>query len=375
MLTIGFDAKRAFSNYTGLGNYSRSVITSLAQNFPEHKYILYTTKEKIDGRTAILKQLPNTMVVTPKFPFFKSAWRSRFVVPTLQQHKLDIYHGLSHEIPLGIQHTNIKTVVTIHDLIFLRYPQYYKSIDRKIYEAKFRNACTNADVVVAISEQTKRDIIAYFDITAEKIKVVYQSCDDIFKLSDDDVQRQAVKVKYNLPEEYLLTVGTIEERKNLLLLAKALKNTPNHVQLVVVGKQTAYAEKVKQYLAAEQLTARVHFLENVSFTDLPYIYQLAKVFVYPSRFEGFGIPILEALYCGTPVIAAAGSCLEEAGGPDSMYVHPDDELRLSEQINLILNNSDVANDMVARGKIYAASFNEARQAQQLMDIYLELVRV
>ena len=369
MLRIGFDAKRAFLNNTGLGNYSRSVITSLASTFPENEYFLYTTQQVNNSRTAGMLSAPGVKVRTPAIPILKSLWRSRFVVSTLLKDKIDLYHGLSHEIPVSIQNTSIKTVVTIHDLIFLRYPQYYKPADRKIYEIKFRNACKNADKIIAISEQTKRDIIHYFGTDKSKIEVVYQSCDASFAQNYSTEHLNVIRKKYHLPEKFLLNVGTIEDRKNLMLIAKSLSEIPGEVKLVVIGKETPYAGKVKRYLAEHGLEGRVLFLKDIPFGDLPAIYQLAKIFIYPSEFEGFGIPVLEALNAGVPVIAASGSCLEEAGGPSSLYVSPTDHKALVVAVNNILQNAELTNNMIAAGKLHAAQFKENAHAENLMRIY------
>lgn len=371
MLRIGFDAKRAFLNRTGLGNYARSVISSLAARFPEEHYFLYTPKTGKDEKITAMLETPSVTVRTPSLPILTSAWRSRFVVPQLIKDRLDIYHGLSHEIPIGIQHSGIKTLVTIHDLIFLRYPQYYKAADRKIYNVKFRNACKYADLIVAVSEQTKRDIVHYFGTDPARIKVVYQSCAPVFREPCSTSQLAQVKHKYNLPPQFLLTVGTVEERKNLMLIARALQQVPE-VPLVVVGKQTAYAAQVKAFLQERHLEQRVLFLEGVSFPDLRALYQQATLFLYPSEFEGFGIPILEALCSGIPVIAATGSCLEEAGGPDSIYVDPKDEQALAAAINHLLQHPEQCSRMIQAGRAFAASFTEEHHADSLMQLYRAL---
>ena len=373
MMKIGFDAKRAFLNHTGLGNYSRSVITSLSHYFPGNAYFLYTPKAIQNARTEQLYQGERLHIRQPSFPLFKSLWRSRLVVPQLKRDHLDIYHGLSHELPVGLHKTGIRSVVTIHDLIFLRYPQYYKLADRKIYEAKFRYACNNADRIVAISKQTQKDICTYFQTPEEKIEVIYQSCDPLFTQQQTTLQLQQLKEKYKLPDQYLLNVGTIEERKNLMLIVQAMTMLPTSVHLVVVGKGTAYLEKVKTYIAQHGLADRVIFLENIPFTELPAIYQLAGLFIYPSEFEGFGIPVLEALYSGVPVIAATGSCLEEAGGPDSMYVHPKDQEGLARAITNVFSDEDLRTRMITTGKKYAAQFTERRQAEQLETVYRKLL--
>lgn len=372
MLRIGFDAKRAFLNTTGLGNYSRSVISSLAHCYPDDRYYLYTPKTGKHQAYQAALQHPALFVRTPRFPVLRSAWRSRFVVPQLVRDQLDVYHGLSHEIPLGIGKTNISVAVTIHDLIFLRYPHYYKAADRKIYELKFRAACRHADIVIAISEQTKRDIMAHFDTSEERIRVIYQSCDPLFRLPCTAEKKQEVRAKYGLPEQYLLTIGTIEERKNLLLIAKTLRRLPEDIILVAIGKPTAYAQLVKDYLQREGLAHRVLFPASVPFGDLPALYQAATLFLYPSRFEGFGIPVLEALCSGTPVIAATGSCLEEAGGPDSIYISPDDEEALTAAIDRLWYDPAQRESMRIKGKVYSEAFTEPQHARRLMQVYHEL---
>ncbi len=377
-MKIGFDAKRAFSNFTGLGNYSRSTIRILTEHFPTKKYLLYTAKVPDENQVRFL-DLPHHAQTHIRIPrtfigeLFPSYWRSFGILKDLQSDRIDVYHGLSHELPKNIHKTPIKTVVTIHDLIFLRYPQFYKSIDRKIYERKFRYACEHADAVIAISEQTKRDIIHFFGIDEKKISVIYQSCSPIFYQSLSNIEREMVRKKYKLPSNYLLNVGTIEERKNLMTLVKALKHSKSDLPLVVVGRKTAYFDKVRQYIHEHQLTQRIHFIEKINFSDLPAIYQMASLFIYPSFFEGFGIPIIEALHSSTPVIAAKGSCLEEAGGAHSLYIHPGDEKELAEKIDAVLSTKDLRDKMIREGKDYVKKFNEGEIAEKLIKLYKKII--
>ena len=286
-MRIGFDAKRAFQNFTGLGNYSRFVLKTLAQNQAQNQYFLYAPKAIQNPRTSFLFQLQNVVIKTAPIKWLKSYWRSKGVVKDLVKDEIEIYHGLSHEIPSGLKQRGIKSVVTIHDLIYIRYPQFFKYIDRKIYDYKFRAACKNADRIIAISEQTKRDIIQYFGTNPDKITVVYQGCDEVFYLpASADVKNEVSKL-YQLPAEFLLCVGTLEERKNQLIILKALTQLPSHFKLVLVGKQGPYANQLVQFIKEHHLQNRVQLLENVPFTHLPAIYQSAKIFVYPSKFEGF----------------------------------------------------------------------------------------
>nr|MBC7613321.1 glycosyltransferase family 4 protein [Pseudopedobacter sp.] len=181
------------------------------------------------------------------------------------------------------------------------------------------------------------------------------------------------KLKYHLPNEFLLCVGTVETRKNQILILKALQLLPKNIHLLLVGKTTPYRNILNNFIELHRLQSRVQFLENISFSDLPAIYQLAKIFVYPSKFEGFGIPILEALNSGVPVIATTGSCLEEAGGPDSLYIHPDDDSGLSSTILRLWTNETLRNQIIEKGKRFALSFREDKVAAHLMRVYQKII--
>ena len=223
-MKIGFDAKRLFHNATGLGNYSRDLIRILAKSNPENKYYLYNSKPKKIDRIEIDSKTIFEKIFTGN-SLFSAFWRFSSIKKTLKKDGIEIFHGLSGEIPFGISETKIKSIVSIHDLIFVRYPNLYSIIDRKIYFWKFKYAAKNADLIVAISEQTKNDIVDFLKIDPKKIKVIYQGCATNFKAIVTTSILKEVKDKYQLPEKFLLNVGTIEERKNILSVFEALKET------------------------------------------------------------------------------------------------------------------------------------------------------
>lgn len=376
-MRIGFDGKRAVQNFTGLGNYSRYIADILCHFYPENDYILYAPKKRDNKRLNQLTGQYRQLSLAYPVSFWKklsSLWRVWGITSQLESEGIDIFHGLSNELPLNIRKSRIKSIVTIHDLIFLRFPQYYHLIDRKIYTYKFRKACENADKIIAISECTKRDIIRYFGISEDKIEVVYQGCDTSFTHAVTEEKKREVRSKYQLPEHYILNVGSIEERKNILAAVLALPMLPTDIHLVIVGRRTDYTEKVEQYIKKNKLTERVHIISNVPFDDLPAFYQSAEIFVYPSRFEGFGIPIIEALYSGIPVVAATGSCLEEAGGPESIYVNPDDIAGMADAFKQIYSNSDKRKNMVEKGREFAKQFSEKQQSEEIINIYKKLTQ-
>lgn len=376
-MRIGFDAKRLFSNFTGLGNYSRHVARILAEHFPEHQYHLYTPAAKVHPELAFLKKYP-FQVKTPPAGFrsglLRAYWRTARLGHDLQRDGIGVFHGLSNELPRGLAGKGVKTVVTIHDLLFLRFPELYPPIDRLIYDRKFRHACRTADRIIAVSGQTARDIVRFYRVDPARISVVYQSCSDLFKRPVPAGSLEAVRQKYNLPEAFILNVGTIETRKNALLILKAMAQLKATLDpfLVIVGRPTVYKEKLVAFARQHGLTERVLFLHGVPHPELPAFYQLARLLVYPSVFEGFGIPIVEALYSGTPVISSTNGCFTEAGGEDSLYTDPADEAQLAGLIHKVLTQREVAYRMAARGRAYATRFDNEKIAADLMTVYRQL---
>lgn len=377
-MRIGFDGKRAVQNYTGLGNYSRYIADILCRFYPENSYILYAPKYRENKRLEqLIDNFRQLSITYPKTSFWKrlsSIWRIWGITKQLEQEEIQLFHGLSNELPLNIHQSKIKSVVTIHDLIFLRFPQYYRFIDRKIYTYKFRKACENSDRIIAISQCTKQDIIRHFHITPEKIEVIYQGCDISFTQTVTDEKKDEVRAKYQLPEQFILNVGSIEERKNVLSAVKTLPMLSQHIHIVIVGRRTKYTEEIERFTKENGLSKRVHIISNVPFNDLPALYQSADIFVYPSRFEGFGIPVIEALYSGVPVVAATGSCLEEAGGPNSIYIHPDDIAGMVNAFKRIYTEPELKKDMVEKGLEFAQQFSEIKQAGEIINIYKELMK-
>ncbi len=370
-MRIGFDAKRAFHNQSGLGNYSRDVLRALTNDFPANQYLLYTPS----ASGAFSADLPpNASICLPSGNpgrLKKALWRRYHLSDRLNTDRVDVYHGLSNELPRNLKDSAVKSVVTIHDLIFLRYPQWYPWIDRQFYRKKFREACESADKIVAISQQTRDDIIDFYKIPGDRIEVVYQSCHEGFKKAAEEQQKKEARSKYELPEEYILYVGTIEARKNLLSVVRAIHQGGIDIPLVVVGRKTSYLREVLHYVRAHGLK-NIVFLSEVRVDELPAIYQQASVFVYPSLFEGFGIPVLEALYSKVPVITSRGGCFSEVGGEYSKYVNPEDPEELAAALSDILQNPDRRAKMQEEGFNHAQKFNSTTMARQLMNIYTEL---
>lgn len=370
-MNIGFDGKRAAANFTGLGNYSRFIIEALSKTFPQNSYKIYAPKPKNNTElNAILNKYTTLLHPSSKLgKKLSSLWRISFITKQLKEDGVELFHGLSNELPIGIEHSGVKSIVSIHDLIFRRYPQYYKPIDRIIYNYKFSRACRVATRVIAISECTKRDIVDMYNINPNKIDVVYQGCNPIFSKPITPQEIEDIRNLYHLPKRYILNVGTIEPRKNLMLIAKALRYIEGDVSLVAIGRKTKYAKKVEGFCFKESLTDRVNILEGIPLKHLPAIYAGAEVFVYPSKFEGFGIPIIEALSCGTPVVAAKGSCLEEAGGDGALYIKPYNSYKAAQVISTVINDKTLRNQLVEQGQKHIQKFAPQTIANNTMEVY------
>lgn len=348
-MTLGFDAKKAIRNHTGIGNYSRRCIQSVRAAGHDVRTFYCGT------------------------PLLGELWRNCLQWLSVRRSQVDVYHGLSNELPLGIHWSGARSVVTIHDLIFLRYPSTYSWSQRHILRWKTRYACRMADRIVAVSEQTKRDIITFYGIEPSRIVVIYQSIDDAYRQPCDAAWQADLRERYCLPDCFILCVGTIQTRKNQHTLVEALQLLPEDVHLVLVGKEEAYGAVVRQRAHELGVDRRVHIFQGVPTTDLPAFYRLASVFAYPSRYEGFGIPVVEALASGTPVIAATGSCLEEAGGPDSIYLAPDDVHGLADAVTQLLAHPERRQHMIERGQAYAQRFTDQQLATDLIHLYQDFV--
>ena len=365
-LKIGFDAKRIVRNGTGLGSYGRTLVNDLT-NYPL-ELRLYAPDQ---GREQLRQQIrlqENVRFCYPApswLPFSKALWRGKGIVGDLRRDGIQVFHGLSGELPIGIRKSGIRSVVTIHDLIFLRHPEFYHWIDTKIYGWKFRQTMREADHIIAISECTKRDIMAYSEVDERKISVIYQSCAPKFKAPVSCLTPSSFR--------YILSVGSIEARKNILLAVKALPYLPEELNLVVVGRHTPYTDEVIAYAEKEKLSHRIKIMHGVNDEELPKLYAEAEAFVYPSRYEGFGIPIIEAISCGLPVVACTGSCLEEAGGPDSLYVDPDDEKAMAHAIRQVLKGAEGREARICNSRKYIERFAGNDVAGQVMEVYRQLL--
>lgn len=370
-ICIAYDAKRAFLNYRGLGNYSRTLLAQLSRYYGNNHYVLCTPK---DAHTyPWLSEAPFEKV-TPQgwWSLAPSVWRRYGIPSALRDKHVDIYHGLSQELPEGIEQLGCKTIVTMHDAIFMRYPELYSATYRASFMRRNQSACERADRIIAISEQTKKDFMEFFGVEESRISVVYQGCNDVFWQPIEPQQIHAVTALYQLPEAYILSVGALEKRKNYVRLIRAVGSAHIDLPLVIVGKGNPSQTRLL-YETAKQYEVTLRLMEDVRTEDLPVIYHQAAVFVYPSLFEGFGIPILEAARCQTPIVTSSGTCFEEIAGKGALYVSPTDEQAIGQAIRDTMEDSDDTRTRILTALEQTEKFRAEHIARNMMQIYYETI--
>lgn len=372
-MRIGFDAKRLFNNFTGLGNHSRTTVDILTEFYPENEYLLYTPKIKLNDITGRYTDKEHCTTIQPHGLLRGSIWRTLGLASAVKKDSADIFHGLSNELPTGLR---TPSVVTIHDVAFKTFPDMYHVPDRFTYNLKWRHACKTADRIIAISQTTRQDIIRFYDVDPAKIDIVYQPVNALYYTDDQGKCPQNLSDQVN-GKPYMLYVGSINSRKNLLGIIKAMELLPDDLKipLVVIGNGREYKQKVLSYIDSHNLKDLVIFGNGkVDTRELRYLYSNARLLVYPSFYEGFGLPVVEALLSRCPVVTSNVSSLPEAAGPDSLTVDPNDISQIADGMAAILTDDRLKESMAQKGYRYAMdNFSPKVLADRLMDVYRKLI--
>jgi len=339
---IGFDAKRFFENKTGLGSFSRVLINSLVKDYPQHDYYLYTPIKPSKEHISKYLGISNIKIRYPK-KANKNYWRTRGVLKDLASDKIDIYHGLSNELPFGIHKTDIKTVVTIHDLLFKQFPEDYKLIDRMIYDWKSKYTCQYSDATVAISKITREMIINHFSFMEAKVAVIHQDIDAIIYQAPSLNFQESILKEHGIPEDYILFVGNDSHRKNLITVIRSLIHLKEKRNLVLVLNKKKVNEKINKIILKHNLDDQIHTLVNIPLESLKVLYTRAKCLVYPSLGEGWGLPVDEALACNTHALVPNEYPFIERPSSGKIFLKdPQDPIEMANKIESIwskdLNN-------------------------------------
>ncbi|MGQ9804369.1 MAG: glycosyltransferase family 4 protein [Anaerolineae bacterium] len=370
-MNICIDLSPIVHQKAGLASYTREVATQLVR------------EEGISWSAFHYDRMPPASLPSPldTLPRYVIPWGAyRWRLTTAIRHILglnmdgffkgvELFHATEHLLP---RLSAIRTVFTLHDLIFLFHPETHKPLNRWFLTLMMPRFLRAADAVIAVSECTKRDAVRYYGIPEEKITVIYEGVNPRFRPANPETVA-AVRRKYGLPEHFILYVGTIEPRKNLTTLLEAFHHLAalrsGDLRLVIVGKRGWLYEGFFRRLRELGLEERVHFTGYVPDEDLPALYSAADLFVFPSLYEGFGLPVLEAMACGTPAVCSNTSSLPEVAGNAALLVSPTDVRGLAEAMARALTDDALRATLRAKGLERAGEFSWARAARETLRVY------
>jgi glycosyltransferase involved in cell wall biosynthesis len=366
---IYVDVSAAVHAKAGIGRYAGSLAGALAKERPEWMALFYNCAGRVQ-LPAGLGSIPSRSIRAGYKPWRLAVWAGHLV--GLRFNRLvpgaDLFHATEHLLP---PFGDLPVILTVHDMIFRRFPQHQKRLNYWYLNATMPLYCQRADAIITVSESSKRDIVADYGLDPNKITVIYEAASSDFRPRNGALVRQ-VRARYHLPSNYLIHVGTIEPRKNLTRLLEALKRLRDEglvVPLVVVGAKGWLYEEFFGRLEALEMDDTVCFPGYVPDQDLAVLYSGAIATVMPSVYEGFGLPVLESMACGTPVLASNSSSLPELGGEAAHYFNPYDVESIAASIRAVWVDADWQAEMARRGLEQAAKFSWARAATETLAVY------
>ncbi|MEA3408069.1 MAG: glycosyltransferase family 1 protein [Chloroflexota bacterium] len=372
-MRIGIDYTSAAQQRAGIGRYTRGLIKGLASFDPDNRYVLFSAGHKqglgIWASNFTLKQLP----ITERQ--LTAIWqRLRLPLPVeLITGLVDVYHSPDFVLPPVLA---ARTVLTVHDLSFMRHPECSSEALLDYLMEAVPRSVERADLVVADSESTRRDLMELLQVPDEKILVVYPGLESHFAPVDNDYLLPRLLQRYGVRYPYILAVGTLQPRKNFVRLIKAYDILVRYYQiphkLVIVGNKGWLYGEIEETIQNLGLEGRVILTGFVKDQDLPYIYSAAEVFAFPSLYEGFGIPILEAMGCGTPVVTSSVSSMPEVAGDAALLVEPYDVEAMALTLWRLINDVQLQDELRLRGFKQARKFRWRDSAKKLVRAYRRL---
>ena len=366
---IYIDVSSAVHAKAGIGRYAESLARALIDHDPG-RYALFYNKGRDARLPDGLESLPASTVRAGYNPWRMAVWLGQLaglgfdrLVPGAE-----LYHATEHLLP---PLRSVPSVLTVHDMIFKLFPQHQKRLNFWYLNASMPLYCRRAGAIITVSESSKADIVAHYGLAPPKVTVIYEAADPLFAPVPSDVVDQ-VRRRYSLPDRFLIHVGTIEPRKNLTRLVEALQHLRDGgltVPLVVVGGRGWLYGDFFRRLEELQVRDTLLFPGYVPAVDLPSLYSAATLAATPSVYEGFGLPVLEAMACGTPVVSSNASSLPEIGGQAAAYFDPYDVEAMAETIRAVWTDANRQFDMSQRGLERASRFSWRRAARETMAVY------
>jgi glycosyltransferase involved in cell wall biosynthesis len=363
-MRVGIDARLVYYSQAGIGQYILHLVEGLAKIDPENEYVLLQSRK---DDTTILEQ-PNFRRVSLWTPSHHRLERYSLNVE-LMRLGLDVLHSPDFIPP---HRPSCKSVITVHDLAFLLYPHFLTKESARYY-GYIDEAVRWTDHIIAVSESTKRDTVQHLGVPDDKITVVHEAASPIFRPVAEDEARQQVRNRHGVDGPFILFVSTIEPRKNVPTLLRALYQLvecyKEDVQLVLAGGKGWLYEDVFTTVKELQMNSRVRFVGRVSSEDLLYLYNAAEMLAHPAFYEGFGLPPLEAMACGLPVIVSNVASLPEVVGDAGLLIDPHDVDELTVAIWRVLTHKELRQEMTEKGLRQAARFSWDRAASETLKIY------
>jgi glycosyltransferase involved in cell wall biosynthesis len=368
-MAIYIDISAAVHGRAGLGRYAESLARALVQEDPK-QFAFFYNRDRGTSPLAGLENVPTRTVRAGYKPWRMAVWLGQFLGLGFERlvPEAELYHATEH---LLLPLKRVPTVLTVHDLIYHLFPEHHKPLNYWFLNRAMPLFVQRAKAVIAVSESTKQDLIRCYSVHPDKITVVHEAAAPHFRPASPEAIA-AVRARYGLPEGFILTVGTIEPRKNLSRLLDALqqlRQEGDDARLVVVGSKGWLYQGFFGHLEELQLGDAVLLPGYVPDADLPAVYSAAKVFVLPSLYEGFGLSVLEAMACGTAVVCSRASSLPEVGGDAARYFDPTDVEEMAEAIGAVWRDEALRMEMGRRGLAQAARFSWARAAEETMAVY------
>jgi glycosyltransferase involved in cell wall biosynthesis len=373
-MRIGIDTTALPAQPGGAGTYIIQLVRALTSLDCDHDFVIFANQDK--HKIFVLEEKGNVQWVlgSNKKPARRLIWEQTTLPRLARETRIDILHSPHYTRPLQL---GCRSVVTFHDMTFFLTPHLHGLAKRIFFPIAIRYSARQADALIAVSDNTRRDSIRILGISPDKIATTPLGVDPRFRpiLKQDVLLR--LRKKYNLPEKFLLFLGTIEPRKNLPTLLGAFSHLVNNgfsYDLAVVGQVGWMHEEVDNLVEKLDLNQRIHFTGYLPTEDLPAIYNLADAFIYPSVYEGFGIPPLEAMACGTPVITTKSSSMMEIVGDAGILVDPINEETLADAILTLSEDKELQGKFSKRGLQRAATFTWERTAHETLKIYERVVK-
>lgn len=370
-MRIGIDATALPIQLGGAGYYIVNLIRTLPRIDRENEYIVYTKRIhaslfQSQGRIQVISLSLASRVI-------RIVWEQTILPWLARQSKLSVLHSPHYTMPLL---RSCPTVVTYHDMTFFLYPQLHRLYKRLFFRSIVRLSADRAGAIIAVSDSSRRDILRILKLDAQRVFAIPLGVSEEFRHVDNAPEIGCVRSKFNVPERIVLCVGTLEPRKNLPALIGAFKDLVDrdlNYSLVIVGRKGWQYAEIFQTLEYSGIRDRVIFLDYVPQTDLPFLYNAADLFVYPSLYEGFGLPVLEAMACGVPVITSNTSSMPEIAGDAGLLVDPHNTDEWADAMHRVLTDRALHAKLAQRGLERSKLFSWERTARETLAVYEHVV--